>query len=84
MNGLASLPLPVTNDKSCSLHHGINAAIEVLSQPSQLQHQCRTVLINGEAREVPNRGRIICLSSFKRLLCSIIYLCKRTINVISR
>jgi hypothetical protein len=66
MNALSSLPLPAASDKSCSFMHGINAAIEALCRPSRLQHQRRTSLIDDEVRTVANRGRIICLSSFKR------------------
>ncbi len=46
---------------SCTLMHGITAAIEAMCEPSETQ-QTLTAELEGV---VPNRGRIICLSSMK-------------------
>lgn len=85
MNALSNLPLPTGSDKSCSLLHGISAAIEALCRPSRLQHLRRTSLIDGEVRTVANRGRIICLSSFKRYLfepCWLLAVCAYVFNFV--
>ena len=48
----------------CNIFHGINQAIQSLCQPSTIQHQVRTSLTDN-LPTIHNRGRIICLTSFK-------------------
>lgn len=50
--------------RDCSILKGISLAVEKLCQPSKIQHEVRTSLTELASTCV-NRGRIICLSSFK-------------------
>lgn len=47
--------------------HGLNHAIEVLCEPSDIQHKLRTQL-SDNTLNVINRGRIICLTAVKRYI----------------
>lgn len=62
-NMLARLHPPAVS-RDCSILKGISLAVEKLCQPSKVQHDVRTSLTELASTCV-NRGRIICLSSFK-------------------
>jgi len=69
MNGLALLPpASVSTSKSFSVVRGLRAAVEELCRPSHLQHQYRTALVADDLPQIANCGRIICLTTLKRLI----------------
>ncbi|XP_033114593.1 integrator complex subunit 13-like [Anneissia japonica] len=53
---------PEASDDDCSIIHGLTAAVEVLCECSEEQHQIRTSMTDV-ASSVSNKGRIICFTS---------------------
>uniref|UniRef100_A0A8C5HM67 Integrator complex subunit 13 n=1 Tax=Gouania willdenowi TaxID=441366 RepID=A0A8C5HM67_GOUWI len=66
MSALAAVGPPNHREdpESCSVVHGLSAAVESLSKITELQHEQRTALMDT-AERVANRGRIICLTNAK-------------------
>ncbi|GAB1610976.1 integrator complex subunit 13 [Argonauta hians] len=52
------------SEEEYDVMHGLSTAIEVLCEPSEIQHELRTSLSESSSN-VLNRGRIICLTSVK-------------------
>ncbi|CAI9740402.1 Hypothetical predicted protein [Octopus vulgaris] len=52
------------SEEEYELMHGLSTAIEVLCEPSEIQHELRTSL-SETSHNVLNRGRIICLTAIK-------------------
>jgi len=72
MNSLAFMPAAdVSCSKSCSVVHGLSAAVEALCRPTHLQQQHRAA---SDSQQMSNCGRIICLTTLKRstfdVMCS--------------
>ncbi|XP_030070738.1 integrator complex subunit 13 isoform X1 [Microcaecilia unicolor] len=57
-------PNPRADPESCSILHGLVAAVESLCKITDYQHETRTMLMEN-ADCVGNRGRIICLTNAK-------------------
>ena len=53
------------NASDCSVVHGLVQAVEVLCHPTEVQNQIRSKYSTEESL-VPNKGRIICLTSLPR------------------
>ncbi|XP_070804151.1 integrator complex subunit 13 isoform X3 [Pituophis catenifer annectens] len=57
-------PNPRADPESCSILHGLVAAVEALCKITEYQHEARTLLMENADR-VGNRGRIICITNAK-------------------
>ena len=58
-------PNASTEQEDCSIMHGLTQAVQVLCEPSSVQHNVRTSLTHN-ADNILNHGRILCLTSVKR------------------
>ena len=61
MNSLAKIGPPEGSD-DLEIVHGLTHAVEVMCQPTDTQ----TELKEAEEVDIENKGRIICVSSYKK------------------
>ena len=62
MNGLAQIGPPNSTD-DLEIVHGLTQAVEEMCHPSETQTELRA---SDEREAVENKGRIICVSNFKK------------------
>lgn len=60
MNNLAQIGPPSSSD-DLEIVHGLTHAVEVMCQPTDTQNELKA----SEERDIDNKGRIICVSSYK-------------------
>ena len=61
MNNLAQIGPPSSSD-DLEIVHGLTHAVEVMCQPTDTQNELKA----SEERDIDNKGRIICVSSYKK------------------
>lgn len=59
--GQVGPPDPKNKEDEYNMMHGLSQAIEVLCEPTEMQHSL-------DPEDVQNNGRIICLTAAKRLV----------------
>ena len=59
-------PDPDADSSECSIIHGLAAAVEQLSEPTDVQQQMKNALMEDSEDTIKNTGRIVCITGIKR------------------